>query len=81
MESLRTGRSARWHNSTVQASLSDDVDLDGRVATRIVDVTSVNLGDRHFGATCSEKFCLCVRQNIFCNNWEAKTRSLFVEER
>jgi hypothetical protein len=32
----------------VKASLGDDVDLDGRVAARVVDVASVNLGDSHF---------------------------------
>ena len=34
-------------NGTVQASLSDNVDLDGRVATRIVDGTRVDFGDGH----------------------------------
>jgi hypothetical protein len=34
-------------DGTVQAGLSDDVDLDGRVATRVVDGTGVDLGDSH----------------------------------
>jgi hypothetical protein len=31
----------------VQAGLGDDIDLDGRVTARVVDGTSVDLGDRH----------------------------------
>ena len=31
----------------MQAGLSDDVDLDGRVATGVVDLAGVNLGDGH----------------------------------
>jgi hypothetical protein len=33
----------------VQASLGDDVDLDGGIAAGVVDGTSVDLGDRHGG--------------------------------
>jgi hypothetical protein len=32
----------------VQAGLCDDINLDGRVTARVVDRTSVDLGDRHF---------------------------------
>jgi len=42
-----TSRGTRGDNGTVQASLSDNVDLDGRVATRIVDGTRVDFGDGH----------------------------------
>jgi hypothetical protein len=34
-------------NGAVQAGLGDNVDLDGRVATRVVDGTGVDLGDSH----------------------------------
>lgn len=43
----RTGRGARGDDGPVQAGLSDDVDLDGGVTTRVVDRTSVNLGNGH----------------------------------
>ena len=45
----RTSRSSRGDNGTVEAGLSHDIDLDGGVATRVVDVAGVNLGDRHVG--------------------------------
>lgn len=41
------GGSARGDNGAVQAGLSDDVDLDGGVTTRVVDGASVNFGDGH----------------------------------
>ena len=47
--SQRTGRSSRGDNGTVEAGLSHDIDLDGGVATRVVDVAGVDLGDRHVG--------------------------------
>lgn len=31
----------------MKASLGDDVNLDGRVTAGVVDVTGVDLGDRH----------------------------------
>lgn len=43
----RTGRGARGDDSPVQAGLSDEIDLNGGVTTRIVDGTSVNLGNGH----------------------------------
>lgn len=43
----RTGRSSRGDNGTVETSLGDNVNLDGWVSTRVVDLTSVDLGDRH----------------------------------
>lgn len=45
---VRTGGSSRGDNGAVQTSLGDNVDLDGGVTTRVVDVAAVNLGDRHF---------------------------------
>lgn len=42
------GGSAGWDNGAVKAGLGDNVDLDGGVATRVVDGACVNLGDRHF---------------------------------
>ena len=44
---MLAGGSARGDNGAVQAGLSDDVDLDGGVTTRVVDGASVNLGDGH----------------------------------
>jgi hypothetical protein len=41
------GRGTRWHNGAVKAGLGDNVDLDGGVATGVVDGAGVNLGDRH----------------------------------
>jgi len=46
---VRTGGSAGWDDSAVETSLGDDVNLDGWVATRIVDRSSVDLGDCHVG--------------------------------
>jgi hypothetical protein len=43
----RTGRGTGRDNSAVQTRLGNNVDLDGRVATGVVDVTGVNLADRH----------------------------------
>lgn len=39
----------------MEAGLGDNVDLDGGVTTRVVDGTSVNLGDRHDECTEVEK--------------------------
>jgi hypothetical protein len=36
-------------NGAVEASLGDNVDLDGGVSTGVVDVAGVDLGDRHVG--------------------------------
>jgi hypothetical protein len=46
---VRTGGSAGWDDSTMEAGLSDDVNLDSWIATRIVDRSSVDLGDCHDG--------------------------------
>ena len=43
----RTSGSSGWDNGTVQTGLGDNVNLDGWVSTRVVDLTSVDLGDRH----------------------------------
>lgn len=43
----RTGGGTRGDDGAVQARLGDNVDLDGRVATRVVDVAGVDLADRH----------------------------------
>lgn len=48
---VRAGRCAGWHNGAVQAGLGDDVDLDGGVATGVVDVACVDLGDTHVGGS------------------------------
>jgi hypothetical protein len=44
---LRTGGSSRGDNGTVETGLGNDVDLDSGIATRVVDVASVDLADRH----------------------------------
>ncbi|KAL2290733.1 hypothetical protein FJTKL_14732 [Diaporthe vaccinii] len=44
-----TSRCTGWDNGTVEASLGDDVNLNGGVATGVVDVASVDLGDTHVG--------------------------------
>ena len=46
----RTSGSSGWDNGTMQTSLGDNVNLDGWVSTRVVDLTSVDLGDRHYDA-------------------------------
>jgi hypothetical protein len=38
----------------VEASLGDNVDLDGGVSTGVVDVAGVDLGDRHDGGLLEE---------------------------
>jgi hypothetical protein len=47
LSTVRTGGSSGRNDSSVETSLGDDINLNGRVATRVVDRTSVNLGDRH----------------------------------
>lgn len=44
----RTGRGTGGDNGAVQASVSDEVDLHGGVATGVVDGASVNLCNGHF---------------------------------
>ena len=48
----RTGGGSRGNNGAVQTGVGDDIDLDSGVATRVVDVTSVDLGDGHDGRVC-----------------------------
>lgn len=45
---LLTGGSTGGNNGAVEASLGDNVDLNGGVTARVVHGTGVNLGDRHF---------------------------------
>jgi hypothetical protein len=42
-----TGGCAGWDDGAVEASLGDNVDLNGWVTARVVDGTGVDLGDRH----------------------------------
>lgn len=44
---MRTRGSARGDNGAVEAALSDDVNLNGGVAARVVDRAGVDLGDGH----------------------------------
>jgi hypothetical protein len=44
---VRTGRGTRWNDGTMKTSLGNYIDLDGRVTTRIVNRTSMDLADRH----------------------------------
>lgn len=41
------GGSTGRYNGAVQTGLADEVNLDGRVTARVVDGTSVDLGDGH----------------------------------
>ena len=45
----------------MKASLSDDVDLDGWVTAGVVDLASVNLGDRHYGVSLGKGRILALR--------------------
>lgn len=45
----------------MEASLGDNVDLDGGVATRVVDGAGVNLSDRHLG---------CLKESSVCQSSE-----------
>jgi hypothetical protein len=45
---VRTGGSPGRNDGSVETCLSDDINLNRWVSTRVVDRTSVNLGDRHF---------------------------------
>lgn len=47
MEVELTGRGSGRHNGAVETGLGNNVDLNRGVATRVVDVAGVNLGDRH----------------------------------
>jgi hypothetical protein len=44
-----TSRGTGGDNGAVQTGLGDNIHLDGGVAARVVDGTSVDLGDRHVG--------------------------------
>lgn len=44
-----TGGGTGGDDGTVEAGLGDDVNLNGGVATGVVDVASVDLGDTHVG--------------------------------
>lgn len=46
---VATGGGTRRYDSAVQASLGDDVDLNGRVAAGVVDIARVDLRDTHNG--------------------------------
>lgn len=45
----RTGGGSRWDDGTVKTGLSDNINLDGWVTARVVDLASVDLCDRHYG--------------------------------
>lgn len=47
MRSRRTGRGAGGNDGTVEASLGDDVNLDGGVSTGVVDGAGEDLLDSH----------------------------------
>jgi len=51
---LRTCRSSGWNDGPVQAGFVDEVDLDGWVTSRVVDIAGVNLGDCH-GELCTSE--------------------------
>ena len=44
---MGTCRCTRRYDGAVEAGLSDDVDLDGGIAARVVDGAGVDLGDGH----------------------------------
>jgi len=48
------GRGTRGDDGAVETGLGDNVDLDGGVSTGVVDVTGVDLGDRHVGGLLKE---------------------------
>ena len=50
-----TSRSSRRNDGPVQSGLGDEVDLDGGVASRVVDGAGVNLGDCHIDLRSSRK--------------------------
>ena len=45
----------------MKASLGDDVDLHGWVTAGVVDLASVNLGDRHYGVSLGRGRILALR--------------------
>ena len=51
---MGAGGGTRGDNGAVEAGLGDNVDLDGGVSTGVVDVTGVDLGDRHVGGLLGE---------------------------
>lgn len=51
------GGSTGGDDGAVEASLGDNVDLDGGVSTGVVDVAGVDLGDRHCGGLLSGVRC------------------------
>jgi len=44
---MHTGRGTGGDDGAVKAGLGDDVNLDGRVTARVVDLTGVDLLDSH----------------------------------
>lgn len=46
---MLASRGAGWHDGAVKTGLADEVDFDGGVATGVVDLTGVDLGDGHGG--------------------------------
>ena len=44
---LHTCGSSGWNDSPVQAGFVDEVNLDGWVTSRVVDIAGVNFGDCH----------------------------------
>lgn len=50
----RTGRGAGRNDGPVEASLGNEINLDGGVTTGVVDRAGVNLGDGHFQWCCDE---------------------------
>lgn len=48
------GGGTRGDDGAVETGLGDNVDLDGGVSTRVVDVAGVDLGDRHVGGLLRE---------------------------
>lgn len=72
-----TGGSTGRNDGAVEASLGDNVDLNGRAATGVVDGACVDLGDRHLD--CSKKGRLMSVMRSLGGVWKELGEMLSVE--
>lgn len=62
----------------METGLSDNVNLDGWVSTRVVDLTSVNLGDRHNDAFWWRREELAVEFGEWLMEWYGREELTFM---
>lgn len=63
----------------METGLSDNVNLDGWVSTRVVDLTSVDLGDRHNDAFCEERGISSKGRRVGLMDWYERVELTFMK--